>query len=550
MRERFKLSIFILLSILLSLTAVAQTPDATVGEIFVQPDLVMWSPVGESESIRLSIAGPDGVSDVTFPAGEKPYLKIYDANGELLEDGPYTWQLEARPVVDPEIAEILAEARQSGDDQAVKELDKAGLLPQGARQFGHLTVAQGQFLLPDVGETDPSQAQGPTLDTPRPPTKDYPIHDDLIVDGSTCIGVDCAVGEDFGFSTLRLKEHNLRIEFDDTSGSAGFPRNDWQIVANDETHGGASRFSIEDLTHSRVPFTVEAAAPSHALYANRDGRIGVRTNTPATEMHLVDGDSAILRLEQDGSQGFTPYSWDVGGNELHFFVRDTTNRNAMPLRVLAGAPHNSLYVNAEGHIGHNTFNPDADLHIVGEAVISDFDYNRPPEQALEIQVSNDQEAKMLFDDGDAWVIGGGKENRFIIQELSDGAEFELEASGDLTIAGTLTESSDVNAKEHFSAVDNGEILALVQALPITTWSYKADAARSRHIGPMAQDFYSAFGFGASNKGLAPRDVAGVALAAIQGLNKELELERARIEAQAAIIERLEARLEALETKIP
>ena len=52
---------------------------------------------------------------------------------------------------------------------------------------------------------------------------DQVILDDLIVDGSACIGFDCVNGESFGFDTLRLKENNLRIKFQDTSSSASFP---------------------------------------------------------------------------------------------------------------------------------------------------------------------------------------------------------------------------------------------------------------------------------------------------------------------------------------
>ena len=66
---------------------------------------------------------------------------------------------------------------------------------------------------------------------------DQVILDDLIVDGSACIGFDCVNGESFGFDTLRLKENNLRIKFQDTSSSASFPSRDWQITANDSANG-------------------------------------------------------------------------------------------------------------------------------------------------------------------------------------------------------------------------------------------------------------------------------------------------------------------------
>src|ERR1700712_6015651 len=77
---------------------------------------------------------------------------------------------------------------------------------------------------------------------------DTVIPDDLIVQGSACVGLDCVNGESFGFDTIRLKENNTRLKFDDTSVSAGFPANDWQITANDSASGGASYLAFDDVT--------------------------------------------------------------------------------------------------------------------------------------------------------------------------------------------------------------------------------------------------------------------------------------------------------------
>ena len=77
---------------------------------------------------------------------------------------------------------------------------------------------------------------------------DQVILDDLIVDGSTCVGQDCVNGEAFGFDTIRVKENNLRIKFDDTSSTSSFPQQDWQLTANDSSNGGLNKFSIDDIT--------------------------------------------------------------------------------------------------------------------------------------------------------------------------------------------------------------------------------------------------------------------------------------------------------------
>ncbi len=193
---------------------------------------------------------------------------------------------------------------------------------------------------------------------------DQVILDDLIVDGSACIGFDCVNGESFGFDTIRIKENNLRIRGVDTSSSASFPSNDWQITFNDSANGGANKFSIDDIDGGRTPFTLEAGAPSHSLYVDDGGRLGLGTNTPVVDVHIKSGNTPTLRLEQDGSSGFTPQTWDVAGNEANFFIRDATNGSTLPFRIFPGAPSNALNIEAStGDVGLGITNPEAALHI-------------------------------------------------------------------------------------------------------------------------------------------------------------------------------------------
>ncbi|WP_051484403.1 tail fiber domain-containing protein [Shewanella waksmanii] len=192
---------------------------------------------------------------------------------------------------------------------------------------------------------------------------DQVILDDLIINGSNCVGQDCVNGESFGFDTIRLKENNVRIKFQDTSASASFPSNDWQLTANDSSNGGANKFSIDDIDGSRTPFTVEAGAQNHAVYIDDGGRVGFGTNLPVVELHVVDGDTATLRLEQDGSSGFTPQTWDIAGNETNFFIRDATGGSSLPFRIRAGAPENSIFIDTDGDIGLGDASPDAALDI-------------------------------------------------------------------------------------------------------------------------------------------------------------------------------------------
>ena len=109
---------------------------------------------------------------------------------------------------------------------------------------------------------------------------------------------------------------------------------------------------------------------------------------------------------------------------------------------------------------------------------------------------------------------------------------------------SINPSSDRNLKEQFQPVNPADVLDRVANLPITSWNYKQDAA-TRHIGPMAQDFYSAFNVGTDERHIATVDEDGVALAAIQGLNEKLKTEAAAKDAQIKALEKRLSDLEAL-----
>jgi hypothetical protein len=118
----------------------------------------------------------------------------------------------------------------------------------------------------------------------------------------------------------------------------------------------------------------------------------------------------------------------------------------------------------------------------------------------------------------------------------------LYGNGNLQVSGGFGNLSDRNAKEKFESVSPRDILEKVAALPVSRWSYKTDP-ETRHVGPMAQDFYAAFNVGTDDKHIGLGDEGGVALAAIQGLNEKVESENAQLRAENV---ELNARLERLE----
>ena len=110
--------------------------------------------------------------------------------------------------------------------------------------------------------------------------------------------------------------------------------------------------------------------------------------------------------------------------------------------------------------------------------------------------------------------------------------------GGLSVNGTFVSASDRNLKQDFSEVNSRLVLEKVAQLPIQSWVYKNDP-NTKHLGPMAQDFYAAFAVGPDDKHITTVDESGVALAAIQGLNQKLEEQRAENVALKLRLEKIE-----------
>jgi hypothetical protein len=113
-------------------------------------------------------------------------------------------------------------------------------------------------------------------------------------------------------------------------------------------------------------------------------------------------------------------------------------------------------------------------------------------------------------------------------------------------SGSWSSLSDRGLKTNVTPVDGSMILEQLAQLPVSTWSYTGQDPSFRHIGPVAQDFYAAFGVGEDEAYISAIDADGVALAAIQGLYQLVQEQESRIRAQERQIEDLEARLTVLE----
>ncbi len=536
---------------------------------------LLWHTARSSGALTLSVSGPADFShQAQFERGATPFLPLVNSLGQRLPDGLYSYEFVERLEFAPHLAAGLRSARQAGDEALVQSLlASEGTPPTATKQTGFFRVHEGLIVTPDsLSESTASVSSGPQVDVgdpavSKPPfgdddddgdgdgdgddfwpgdggiPEDQVILDDLIVDGNLCAGIDCVDGESFSTDTLRLKANNLRIHFDDTSSSASFPRNDWRIEVNDDANGGADYFGIEDTTAGRMPFRVLAGAQDDALFLTSN-KVGFGTAAPVVELHVVDGDTPTLRLDQDGSNGFTPQTWDVAGNEAGFFIRDVTNGSTLPFRLIDGAPSSSIHIGSNGDVGFGSSSPQHPIHVRrldGTAKILVEELTSTPDDRSLLELSNEGGVAIDLTNtrlGNMWSLGTSNADEFRI--TTDGlTQLRLDDDGNLSVPGAMNQLSDVGAKHGFEPVDGAEILEKVVSLPLSSWSYRHDDTEARHLGPMAQDFRAAFALGADERHIAPMDVSGVTLVAVQQLNSRiLELE--------SLVGALSARLEALE----
>lgn len=395
----------LLLPGILALTLSAAAFSTQSDELFrthVYPDTVLVEPGSDASfdfDVDLIVSGPEGFHHrESFTAGSVVEFGPSTIAQGQLPDGTYKYELRIM----------------GGGQQLVRGMDQ----PQAASSAlssphsGAFTIKNGSIVSPDEVEPvaevqkDTGNSSLHTEDADDGGSRDVVTNDDQIITGSLCVGFDCVNGETFGFDTIRMKENNTRIKFEDTSSSGSFPTNDWELIANDSANGGLNRFTIRDVDGNRNSVTVEAGARSNALYVESGNDVGFGTANPVLNLHVADGDSPGLRLEQDGSSGFQPQSWDIAGNESNFFVRDVTSGSRLPFRIRPGAPSSSIDIAASGNVGIGTASPNTPLHIKNSS-----------RTGIKIEAGSNEQADLTFNDSGV--------DRFIVRTRQSTHNFEI-----------------------------------------------------------------------------------------------------------------------------
>lgn len=158
--------------------------------------------------------------------------------------------------------------------------------------------------------------------------------------------------------------------------------------------------------------------------------------------------------------------------------------------------------------------------------------------------TNSKTGSFILGDNSTATIMLSPANNFFLARFAAG--YHLITSANLSTGCSLgagdnawTTGSDVRTKENFAEVNGEDFLKKISSFHLTSWNYKKqDSKTFRHYGPMAQDFYAAFGkdkYGTigNDTTINSADFAGVSFIAIQALEKrtaEYKKENAELKA--------------------
>lgn len=173
--------------------------------------------------------------------------------------------------------------------------------------------------------------------------------------------------------------------------------------------------------------------------------------------------------------------------------------------------------------------------------------------------TNGHLGSFVYGDGTVAYVNATADHQFMVQ-ASGGtifySNFDLSHGVELAPGGGgWAEVSDASLKENFRGEDGEEVLSKIRDMQVRSWNYKAQGPSIRHVGPTAQDFHAAFGFGTSDRTITTTDIHGINMLAAQALERrtrelqqQLELKDQEIGGLRAELARLLDRIERLEVK--
>jgi hypothetical protein len=356
--------------------------------------------------------------------------------------------------------------------------------------------------------------------------------------------------------------------------------------ANNLTFGaGGEGISSTRVSTGTNPFGLDFWTDfARRISVTQSGNVGIGTATPSyqfqvssssarnAEIAMVSGGTDAAISVNNTATGGREYWIDSGSGSAgigagNFAVYDHT----------AGATR--LAISSSGNVGIGTTSPTHLLEVAGNADVDSTDLNNGTNGIdLTFGHASGEGISSPRTTGSTNMFGldfwtAGTLHMCIANNGNVGigvcpASHPLQmGDGAYEQSGTWTNASDRNLKANFTPVNGRLLLAHLNKIPISTWNYKTDDRSVRHLGPMAQDFYAAFGLdGKDEKHISTVDEGGVALAAVQELyrmvlkgdaqvaslarsNREKDVQIENLKAEVKQLHQLEQAVQVLSTKL-
>lgn len=316
-----------------------------------------------------------------------------------------------------------------------------------------------------------------------------------------------------------------------------------QLLSYSDVEQGSRRLAINDN--------------GNTLLVPSGGNVGLGTTDPLDKLEvrgnlrLSSGNRSLL-FQDDGNYDFSLVH--NGGISLNIRSPEFTNNSPLGVTIAS-------FVN-NGTVGVGTEAPQGKLHVVSDntsnrGIVSEttlssaeatlWNLRRNGEQKWDINLGANNDDLHIYSWGTQSYVLNVENQTGNVGIGTSAPQAKLDVNGQINCT-VLELTSDRNQKQNIRPVDVSAILDQVLQLPVATWAY-TNQSEVLHIGPMAQDFKAAFHVGSDDKHIGAGDVGGVALASIQGLNRQLTIKLSEKDAEIAALRQELSEVRAQQSRI-
>lgn len=318
-------------------------------------------------------------------------------------------------------------------------------------------------------------------------------------------------------------------------------------------------FALTGYGADTICFAAAAGGPPCAIAISPNGMVGIGNTEPTQHLQVagnIRGELIMADLR------FSLFRQDTNWGEFVIWGTNRVDPLGSPVANLEAQGERALHLNTEqeiilatrqtarltvtqnGYVGVGTRTPGRTFEVVGNAGVKVNAHPAGNAQITFAQGGPDRAYLTYWNSSETLAMTSAIGTDGVHFHPASGnvgigtpnPESKLDVKGKLRCE-VLEVTSDRNAKTNVVRVDPEIVLRKALAMEIPEWEH-LNAQGIRRLGPMAQDFFRAFGLGSDDKHISPNDMAAVSLVSLQALarrDQERSAEIARSQAEIALL---------------